>query len=160
MPFIVGCIFAKYNTYSCLYRKANKLKYKNVIGIIIIVAMMIFHGFIETLFIAVFTGIVFICVFNLMDKPKWVEKTLKFIATYSTNLWLIHMFVYITYLKNLVYAPKYAILIFPWFIIICLILSIVVQWIYKRILNWIFGSEKINSNESIKLTEKDLEQLN
>lgn len=150
-PFMVGGIFAKYNTYSWLYRKSNEIKNKNVIGIIIIVAMIILHGFIETLFIAVFTGIIFICVFNLMDKPKWVEKPLIFIATYSTNLWLIHMFVYITYLRNLVYAPKYAIIIFPWFIAISLSLSIVVQWIYKCILNCFFHSQSNKENKSIEL---------
>ena len=80
LPFIIGAIFANKKIYSKLYNRANSMKYKNIIGIILIILMIIAHGFVETLFVAVFTGIAFICIFNLIDKPNFINKTLDYLG--------------------------------------------------------------------------------
>lgn len=105
-PFVVGSIFAQKKIYSKLYNIFQKIKYKNILGIILIVLMIIAHGFIETLFVAVFTGIAFICIFNLIDKPIWLNKLLDYLGDHSTNMWLTHMFFYMIYFKQVVFAPK------------------------------------------------------
>ena len=110
--------------------------------------MIIAHGFVETLFVAVFTGIAFICIFNLMDKPKWLSNLLSYLGNYSTNIWLIHMFFYMIYFKDLVYGVKYSFLIFPWLVILCLASSYIVNLIYRPIIN------RIN-NKSISFVNKD-----
>lgn len=149
LPFIIGTVFAHKKIYSKLNSMSNKIKYKNTLGILIITLMIIAHGIIETLFVAVFTGIVFICVFNLIDKPKWVNNLLSYLGNHSTNMWLIHMFFYMIYFKNLVYGAKYSFLIFPWLIILCLISSYIVNFMYKHIMRLIYDKTKIiqNNNE-------------
>ena len=134
LPFIIGSVFAYKKIYSKLDNICKKIKLKNILGILIIMLMIIAHGIVQTLFVAVFTGVVFICIFNLMDKPKWINRLFNYLGDHSTNIWLIHMFFYMIYFKDLVYGLKYSFLIFPWLVILCLISSHVVNLIYKAII--------------------------
>ena len=134
-PFIIGAIFLHNKIYSKLYNVVKNNKYKNLLGYLVIGLMIIGHGFVETLFIAVFTGIVFICIFNLIDKFKWISKLLYFLGNHSTNIWLIHMFFYMIYFKELVFKPKYSLLILIWLLILCIISSFIINLIYKNIIN-------------------------
>ena len=95
------------------------------------IVMIIAHGFVQTLFVAVFTGIVFIVVFNLIDKPMWLENLLSYLSKHSINMWIAHMF----FFKDLVCAPKYPILIFVWLIVLCLGASYLINLIYKPIIS-------------------------
>lgn len=133
-PFIIGIVFVHNKIYSKLYNVINHKKYKNLLGTSIIILMIVAHGFVETLFVAVFTGIIFICVFNLIDKPKWINKLLSFLGNHSTNMWLIHMFFYMIYFKELVFKPEYSFLIFPWLVILSLMSSYVINFIYNPII--------------------------
>lgn len=131
LPFIVGAMFADKKIYSWIYDKINRIKFKNIICVFIILLMIIAHGIVQTLFVAVFTGILFINLFNLIDKPKWLNNLLYYISKHSTNMWLTHMFFYMIFFKDLVFAPKYPILIFVWLVILCLISSYIINIIYK-----------------------------
>mgnify|MGYP004605577297 CR=1 FL=1 len=133
-PFIIGVIFSHKKIYSKLYNIVNDIKYKNILGFLIISIMIIAHGVVQTLFVAVFTGVIFICVFNLVDKPKCINSVLNFLGSHSTNMWLTHMFFYMIYFKNLVYGVKYSFLIFPWLVILCVGSSYVIKFIYKPII--------------------------
>lgn len=133
-PFIIGAIFANKKIYSKLYKLANKIECKNLLGVMLIIFMIVGHGVIETLFVAVFTEVDFIYIFNLIDKPRWLNKLLNYLSNHSTNMWLTHMFFYMIYFKKLVFAPKYSFLIFPWLIIMCLISSYLINLIYKPII--------------------------
>ncbi|MCD2502887.1 acyltransferase [Clostridium sp. NSJ-145] len=135
LPFIIGAIFEDKKIYSKLYNIINKIRFKNMICTSIIILMMVAHGFVETLFVAVFTGIIFICCFNLMDKPRWINKILDYLGEHSTNMWLTHMFFYMIYFKEIVFAPKYSFLIFPWLIILCLGASYLTNIIYDKTIN-------------------------
>lgn len=146
LPFIIGAVFSHNKIYSRLYAITNKIRYKNLLGVFIITTMIVAHGFIETLFVAVFTGIVFICVFNLMDKPKWIDNIFNFLGDHSTNIWLIHMFFYMTYFKELIYGAKYSLLIFLWLVILCIASSYVINFIYKRIIIVLYRKDKSNFN--------------
>lgn len=147
LPFIIGAVFAYKKIYSKLNNICNKIRYKNMLGIAIIILMIVAHGIVQTLFVAVFTGIVFICVFNLIDKPKWVNRLFNYLGDHSTNIWLIHMFFYMIYFKDLVYGLKYSFLIFPWLVTLCLLCSYLVNFIYRYIIKLL---KKIIS-ESLKL---------
>lgn len=134
LPFIIGSVFAYKKIYSKFNNICNKIRNKNMLGILIIMLMIVAHGIVQTLFVAVFTGIVFICVFNLIDKPKWINRLFNYLGDHSTNIWLIHMFFYIIYFKELVYGAKYSFLIFPWLVILCLASSYIINLIYKPII--------------------------
>ena len=105
--------------------------------------MIVVHGIVQTLFVAVFTGIVFICIFNLMNKPKWLNRLFNYLGEHSTNMWLIHMFFYMIYFKDFIYVAKYSFLIFLWLVILGLASSYIVNLIYKLYLSKI---KKIRRN--------------
>lgn len=129
-PFIVGAIFAKDKIYSKLVKMTKTLKFKNVLGLALIVLMIIGHGIVQTLFVAPFIGISFICIFNLLDKPSQLNQLLLFIGKNSTNLWLVHMFFYLVYFRKLVFLPKYPLFIYMWLVILCLVASFIINRIY------------------------------
>lgn len=145
-PFIIGAVFLKENIYSKIYNISYKLKYKNLLGVFTIIVMIIAHGIIETLFVAVFTGVIFICAFNIIDKPKWVNNLLDYLGNHSTNMWLIHMFFYMIYFKDLVYGAKYSVLIFVWLLVLCIASSYVVNFVYKLIIKLINNLNLKNIN--------------
>lgn len=145
-PFIVGAIFAKDKIYSKLFNIVNKIRYKNILCIFIIVGMVVAHGIVQSLFVAVFTGMVFICIFNLMDKPKWVNNLLDYLGNHSTNMWLIHMFFYSIYFRKLMYGAKYGVIIFLWLVVLCVTSSYVINIIYKPIIRAV--DEKVKNQKT------------
>ena len=134
-PFVVGAIFADKKIYSFIYNKVNNIKFKNILCIVGILFMIVCHGFVQTLFVAVFTGIAFIVLFNLIDNPNPLDKLLYYLSDHSTNMWLIHMFFYMVYFKSLVFMPKYPVLIFIWLVILCIIASYLIKFLYTSIIN-------------------------
>lgn len=154
-PYIVGAIFSHKKIYSKIYDIFNRMKFKNIIAISLIIGIIIAHGIVQTLFVAVFTGITFIVLFNLVDKPKWLDVGLSYISKHSTNMWLTHMFFYMIYFKELIYAPKYTILIFIWLVTICIVASYLVNFIYEFVL-WIVDLKLLNRySKVIKFEMKD-----
>ena len=93
--------------------------------------MIVCHGFVQTLFVAVFTGIAFIVLFNLIDKPDSLDRLLYYLSSHSTNMWLIHMFFYMVYFESLVFMPKYPVFIFIWLIILCILSSYLINIVYS-----------------------------
>ena len=134
LPYVAGAIFAEHKIYSKLYNIFKHIKLKNILCISLIIAMVIGHGFVQTLAVAPFTGIAFICLFNLIDKPRVINDLLSYLSRHSTNMWLTHMFFYMIYFKDLVYAPKYPVLIFIWLIVLCLASSYLIDIIYRPII--------------------------
>lgn len=147
-PFAVGALFAKYEIYSkisiLINKKIEKL-YKNLICFFLILMLIVFHGFIESVIVAPFTAIAFICIFNLMNKYKLIVKTFNFFGNHSTNIWLTHMFFYMIIFPELTFAPKYPILILIWLIVLCLISSYLINLLYLRIIKFI--NTKITNND-------------
>lgn len=136
-PYIIGVIFAKKSIYSKISDIFNRIKFKNMVSIFLIIVMIVAHGFVQSLFVAAFTGVAFIVLFNIVDKPVWIDNILVYLSKHSTNMWLIHMFFYMIYFKELVFAPKYPVLIFIWLILLCVGASHIINIIYKLTLNLI-----------------------
>lgn len=137
LPFIIGSIFAKEKLFSKLSSNFRNIKHKNGIGFFGIISLVIIHSLYEFMIIAPFTGIAFICIFVSMNKSKIIEKVLLYISHHSTNIWLIHMFFYISFFKELTFAPKYPLFIFVWLIFLCLISSHIINFIYYPIAKFV-----------------------
>lgn len=133
-PFVVGAIFADKKIYSFIYNKVNNIKFKNTLCVLGILFMIVCHGFVQTLFVAVFTGIAFIILFNLIDEPDSLDSLLYYLSGHSTNMWLIHMFFYMVYFESLVFMPKYPVFIFIWLVILCLVSSYLINLFYLNII--------------------------
>ncbi|MDC7764055.1 MULTISPECIES: acyltransferase family protein [Priestia] len=137
--FVIGIIFAKERIYSKLHNKFYNMKFKNVLCLLGILLLVVLHAFYESMIIAPFTAIAFICLFNLIKKSIFMERLLTVLGNHSTNLWLTHMFIYISIFPELIFAPRYPILIFIWLIVLCLLFSFVINAIYFPILKKTVG---------------------
>jgi len=131
--FIVGAFALKYHWHNKVSMLFNKTNYSNVISISGIVLLIVFHGFVPNFIVAPFTALCLIFLFLQMKLGSSVDKVLDFFTPHSTNMWLIHMFFYMIYFKEIIYAPQYPLLIFGWLIMWCLAASYLVNMIYNRI---------------------------
>lgn len=125
--FVVGAIFAKEMIYSKIYNRCYNIKFKNTLCLTGILMLIIFHAVIQSAIIAPLNGIAFVCLFSLMNKSDLILKPLNFISNHSTNIWLTHMFFYMTIFTEITFAPNYPILIFLWLITLCLISSYIIK---------------------------------
>lgn len=147
LPFIVGAIFAKEKIYSRIHNRFVHIPYKNVLCIAGIFLLILLHAFEQSMFIAPFTGIVFICLFNLINKGHVFHKILDYFGNHSTNVWLIHMFFYMTIFPRLTFAPKYPILIFIWLLFMSIVSSYGVNLIYKPIIRLIDKKDAVSQKK-------------
>ncbi|MBP1949029.1 acyltransferase family protein [Virgibacillus litoralis] len=149
LAFIIGIIFAKEQIYSKLNNTFNDIKFKNTLCVLGVIILVIFHGIFETMFVAPFTAILFICIFCLMDKKESVQKGFAFFGRHSLNIWLTHMFFYISFFKVAIFAPYYPILIFSWLVLLCLVTSFVINSINNplaRVIDKQFMKLPLNHN--------------
>lgn len=139
LSFLVGALFFKHQIYSKIHSRFFNMKYKNVLCMAGFLLLILFHAVIESSIIAPIIGIVFICLFTLMDKNPIVHKILDFTSNHSTNIWLTHMFFYMTMFPTITYAPKYPLLIFLWLIILCIASSYIIKLFTNPAMIWVDG---------------------
>ncbi|MCC8424857.1 acyltransferase family protein [Mucilaginibacter sp. UR6-11] len=134
LPFIAGGIALKEKWNTKITQKMMSIKYRSLIAIFCITLLIVIHGIIPNFVIAPFLAIPFVFLFIQIKLPAFINKTLDYLAPHATNLWLIHMFFYITYFKQFIYSPKFVILVFFLLVLCCLLSSIVVNIIYKQVI--------------------------
>jgi len=158
IAFIVGMLFAKEHIYTKIQKQLNNISYKNVLCICGVIILVIIHSFIESMIIAPIIAIIFICLFSLMQKSNWLQKLLLYIGQHSTNIWLIHMFFYISIFPELIFAPKYPVLIFLNLLIFSLLSSYIINLIYWPVLKIIDTYQQSQSNFLHLFTRKSIEK--
>jgi uncharacterized membrane protein YoaK (UPF0700 family) len=130
--FMLGAFALKHQRHYKISRVFYNIKYSNLLVLIGIVLLIIFHGLVPNFIVAPFTALGFIFLFLQIKFGETIEKGLDFFTPHSTNLWLIHMFFYLVYYKEIIYAPQYSLLIFVWLVLLCLIASVFVNLIYNK----------------------------
>jgi len=111
----------------------SQLKYSNVLAIVGIIVLIIWHGIVPNFIVAPFTGLGFIFLFLQINLGKIGNRVLDFLAPHATNMWLIHMFFYMIYFKEFVYEFHYVPLIFLILVLMCLGSSYIVNFMYQKI---------------------------
>lgn len=130
--FMLGAFALKYHWHNKVSMVFDEIKFVNLWSFLGILVLIIFHGLIPNFIIAPITALGFIFLFLQMKLGKSIEKSLNFFTPHSTNLWLVHMFFYMIYFKDFIYAPQYPLLIFVWLVLWCLIASIFINIIYNK----------------------------
>lgn len=59
------------------------------------------------LIVASVSGFILMVLFHFWKNPLFVQKIFEFMGTYSTNIWLTHMFFFSVLFVNFVYIAKY-----------------------------------------------------
>ena len=131
--FMLGAFALKYNWHQRVSVLFEKIKYQNAVAVFGVVILIVLHGLVPNFIVAPFTALGFIFLFLQIRLGKRIDRGLDFFNPHSTNLWLIHMFFYLIYFKNIIYAPQYDVLIFVWLVIWCLVASYLVNFIYSKL---------------------------
>ena len=140
-PYMIGMIFCKTNFIGVLRKKLAdcKLQYKNMYLHILTAAgfacMIIAHGIVRTLFVAVITATISICLLCICQMPDYLTRPFTYLGRHSTNIWLTHMFFYVEPFNELVFYARYPILILLTLLLLSLGASYIINWISKPILN-------------------------
>lgn len=147
--FIVGIVFIKESIISKIRLRFINVKFTQIIGYILILFTFIINIIIGNYVIDPITAILIITAFSIIKINKNIKYFLLYISNHSTNIWLTHMFFYIIFFSELVYAPKYSVFIFIWLIILCIGTSYLINLIYKPIIN--FFDKNIVKKELYKI---------
>lgn len=132
--FVIGVIFVKEKIISKIRQKSTNIKNLQLVGYISIILIIALNVVVENYIIDPITAVLIICTFSIMKISKVIVNMLEYLSKHSTNIWLTHMFLYMSFFSKLVYAPKYDILIFIWLIVLCLITSYIINLIYNPIM--------------------------
>lgn len=134
--YIIGAIFAKEVLFTRLHNRWNC--FSRFIKFTVAIGSVVFFLFIRTLFLpnmiyAPFSGIVIIVLFHFWEKKDRVEHFFLFFGEHSTNIWLTHMFFYLTLFRDLVYCARFPIFIFILMIGITSAISIVLKYLQQKL---------------------------
>ena len=65
---------------------------------------------------------------------KWSKRMLIWIGGHSTNMWLIHSFFIYQWCQGIIFKPKYDILIYLFFVTVCILGSILINCFWKLVI--------------------------
>lgn len=136
--YLLGALALKYQIFTRIFRAWERIpKFgRGVLTVALLLGLL--YGrtkLVPSLFAAPVSGFVVMALFHFWKKPKSVQKMFLFVGKHSANIWLTHMFFYLTLFKNLVYLAKYPVLIMAFMLAITIPLSMLLQWINRPIQN-------------------------
>ena len=69
--------------------------------------------------------------YQLMTVPAWITQVFAFLGKHSMNIFLFHTFIFSMWFKDFIYASHNPMIIFLTLLIICLPISIALEWMKK-----------------------------
>lgn len=135
-PYVIGMLFCKKRVISLLRQRLTSIRniYIYIFTALMFTGMIVVHGMVQPLFVAVITGIVTIILLCVCPLPKWLTRLLCYLGEHSTNIWLVHMFFYLVLFDGFVFCAKYPIPIFLLLLLASLASSYVIKWLSNPIL--------------------------
>ena len=131
--FMLGAFALHCNVHCKISNYLHGLPIKNYLLFFCIIILIIIHGLVPNLFIAPFTGILFVLIYCQLDLNNFIIKAINFFTPHATNMWLMHMFFYLIYFKRFIYGFKYVSLIYLVLLTLCIISSFVVNYFINKL---------------------------
>lgn len=98
-----------------------------ILASVVTVCMIVLHRVFEALFFAVFICVVTVLLFAVTPIPKACARALHFFGVHSMNIWLTHMFFFMTLFRDFVFAARWPIPIYLLTLAVCIGTSYVLQ---------------------------------
>lgn len=116
LPYMVGMLFCKNHVVTVLRQRLSASKVQNAMMYLftasVFACMIVMHGIVQTLFVAVFTATATIVLLCICPLPRQLADLLCYFGEHSMNIWLVHMFFYLVLFKGFVFYAKYPIPVF------------------------------------------------
>ena len=128
LSFIAGMVLARYN----IIEKHQRRKHSIYIYLaqLLLLFLLRYFGVNMNIQIDTFIGILLIfIIFEYVDKLSAISNIMELLGKHSFNIFMLHTFIIKIYFHNFIYMFKLPIVIFLISIIICLILSICIEFI-------------------------------
>ena len=135
--YVLGCVCFKAGFISKTYKQWEKLPAWGRISISIVLLISLLAArtlLIPSLFFAPLSGAVIMMLFHFWKKPAVVKKSFLFFGKHSTNIWLTHMFFYLTLFKDHVYIARFPLAIYCYMLLITVAVSYILIFMEKPIL--------------------------
>ena len=134
-PYILGMLAYQYRipetVRSFFANRSSIIRSCAIFGLPL--AAFVGHGIIQSLFVAPFTAMAVMLSLTIAVLPGWFNAVLSYLGKHSTNIWLTHMFFYLTLFPGLVFRARYPVLIVLVMFALCIGVSYVVDIVYKPI---------------------------
>lgn len=147
LPFITGAVSLSMKWQTNLTLKLQQVKYKSLLCVAGIIALVVLHAVIPNFIIAPFLAIPFIFLFLQVRWPEWINSVLDFLAPHATNMWLVHMFFYKLYFEQFVYSFKYVPVIF----LVLVLCSVASSYVINAIISLLEPRGKKQALKPVKL---------
>lgn len=133
--FYLGCVFAKYSLLDKIREKLGGKPLWCVISLIFMAGIFYIHLYNKDKYDFI-NGAVFVCCLTVwlpVGFMKYPWKLFRALGEESTFMWLTHTFFCYYWCQRLVYAPKYAVLIFLWLLVLSFLAAKLIRAIWEYI---------------------------
>lgn len=134
-PFVLGIFLSEKRTLDNI--KNSKNKWKIPLLILLLVFLCIFRLFGKVITEVRIDGFIAVTIISLiyifLSNIKYISYGLEWIGKHSFDIFLFHTFIYYYYFSSFIYSFKYPLLIFINLLIICCIISYLLEKIKKSI---------------------------
>ena len=134
---VIGMYFYKYQWLDIMERIWHRF-FKRGSGIVVLsfaaFLIIIVRRYVATLFIAPFSGLIFMISFLFARREfSAFGKPFEFLGEHSTNIWLVHMFFYMSRFGGLAYKMKYPVFVLITTLLLSISASYIVMLIQKKL---------------------------
>ena len=138
LPFALGIYFSQRNYITTISRHLSSYKLWRfpmlIIAIMFLAAFRTYSPLLNGNKIDwLFGGLIILFIYELTISFKLVEILLSFLGKHLFNIFLFHTFIYYYYWEAFIYSFKYPVLIFLVLLSICIVLSIMIEFLKKYI---------------------------
>lgn len=130
--FAIGMFLAKEDVVE-RWKLLLKIRNNPILPWVFLAVVIVIRANIRHMIFAPFSAIILIILFGTYNWGKVGEKILLFFGKHSTNMWLTHMQFYMIFTPTLVFASRNVFIIMLTLVILSLIASYVIDWIYNRV---------------------------
>lgn len=149
-PFVIGCIFAKYDLLSYFKKKVSNKFLPIILSIFLFLISFYLrynYGNLHDFVCAPITIITFIGILSL-KKLSFLKPILEEIGKYSTYIWLTHTFYCYLWCQKFVFFPKYSVLIFLLLLFISYTTGVFIEAFYNKLNDILISIKQKNTQNN------------
>ena len=134
LPFILGALAKKSEWIERFWENCPTplRKYKGTSSIMLLLGIVIGRLFVHNQSFSVIVSLLLVLLFPSINLGQIAKKVLQFLGKHSLNIWLIHTWICYYLFKDVIYGFRWPMLIFVITLLLSIIVSLLVEFIYKN----------------------------
>lgn len=133
-PFSLGAMVAKVDFFGKIKKWFESKCMRNYMPILALLFLIVFRCFFSTSAFHPIYALLFISIFLLIKRPKFIDTIFEHLGAHSMNMWLIHSWFCYYLFSDFIYGFKYPVIIFLVLTVVSYLSSVIVNLIAKPII--------------------------